>query len=50
MVERELGGRDAISCILPCVLHCLEGEFEKVIMKLCLIIKDTNSYLQSKFH
>ena len=43
MVERKHGGRDAISCLLPCVLYCMEGEFEQVIMKLRLIIKDNNN-------
>ena len=30
------GGRDAISCLLPCVLYCMEGEFEQIISKIRL--------------
>ena len=30
------GGRDAVSCLLPCVLYCMEGEFEQVISKIRL--------------
>ena len=43
VVGRKHGGRDAISCLLPCVLYCMEGEFEQVIMKLRLIIKYNNN-------
>ena len=34
VLEREHGGRDAISYLLPCVLYCMEGEFEQIVMKL----------------
>ena len=26
VLEREHGGRDVISCLLPCVLYCMEGD------------------------
>ena len=38
VLEREHGDRDAISCLLPCVLYCMEGEFEQVITKTRLSI------------
>ena len=41
-LKREHGDRDAISCLLPCVLYCMEGEFEQVITKIRLNIKDNN--------
>ena len=30
------GGRDAISCLLPCVIYCMEGEFEQIVSKIRL--------------
>ena len=39
VLEREQGGRDVISCPVPCVLHCIEGEFEQIITKIRLSIK-----------
>ena len=52
VLEREHGGRAraAIWCLLPCVLYCMEGEFEEIIMKLRWSIKNNNKKLQSKFH
>ena len=50
VLERKHGGGDAISCLLPCVLYCMEGEFEEIITKIRLSFKDNNNYLQSKFH
>ena len=43
VLEREHGGQDAISCLLPCILFCLEGEFEPFITKICLSINDNNT-------
>ena len=40
VLERKHGGRDAISCLLLCVLFCMEGEFEEIISKIRLSIKD----------
>ena len=37
-------------CILPCVLYCMEGEFEQIITKIRLSIKYKNNSLRSKFH
>ena len=31
---------DFISCLLPCVLYCMEGEFKQIIMKLQQLIAD----------
>ena len=42
-LERDHGGRDAISCLLPCVLYCMKGEFEKIITKIRLSVKDNNN-------
>ena len=36
--------------ILPCVLYCMEGEFEQIITKIRLSIKYKNNSLRSKFH
>ena len=50
--EREHSGRDVISffltCVrshglLHCVLNCMEGEFEQIITKIRLSIKDNNN-------
>ena len=38
-----------VSFLLPCVLRCMEGELEQIIMKLRLSIKDNNNYLQTSF-
>ena len=43
VLERERGGQDAISWPLPGVLYCLEGEFEQIITKIRLSIKDNNN-------
>ena len=43
VLERKHGGRDAISCLLPCVSHSMEGEFEQIITKLGWSIKDNNN-------
>ena len=45
VLEREHGGCDAILCLtyLNCVLYCMEGEFEQVITKIHLSIKDNNN-------
>ena len=43
VLERERGGQDAISWPLPGVLYCLEGEFEQIITKILLSIKDNNN-------
>ena len=40
--KREHGDRDA-ACLLPCVLNCMEGEFEKTITKIRLSFKDNNN-------
>ena len=45
MLEREQGGRDFILCLLPCVLYCMEGEFEQIITKIRLSIKGNNNWL-----
>ena len=52
VLEREHSGRDAILCLLPCVLwYCVEGGLEKIMTKLRLSLKDNNNnQLQSKFH
>ena len=42
-LERDHGGRDAISCLLPCVLYCMKGEFEKIITKIRLSVKENNN-------
>ena len=42
-LERKHGGRDAISCLLLCVLYCMEGEFEEIITKIRLSVKDNNN-------
>ena len=44
------GGLDVISCLPPCLLYCIEGEFEQIITKFRVGIKDNNNWLQSKFH
>ena len=31
---------DFISCLLPCVLYCMEGEFKQIIMKLQQLIAE----------
>ena len=31
-----------VSFLIPCVLRCMEGKFEQIIMKLRLSIKDNN--------
>ena len=31
MLERQHGGYYVISCLLPCVLYCMEGEFGQII-------------------
>ena len=36
--------------ILPCVLYCMEGEFEQIITKIRLSIKYKNNSLRSIFH
>ena len=33
VLEREHGRQDAISCLLPCVLYCMEGELVGVLRK-----------------
>ena len=43
VLKREHGGRDAISCLVACVLYCMEGELEQIIMKFRLSIKDNNN-------
>ena len=43
VLEREHGGQDAISCLLPCILYCLEGEFEQIITKIRLSVNDNNT-------
>ena len=43
VLEREHGVQDAISSLLPCILYCLEGEFEQIITKICLSINDNNT-------
>ena len=43
VLEREHGGQDAISCLLPCVLYCVEGELEQIISKLHLNFKDNGN-------
>ena len=42
VLEREHRGRDAIAC-LPRVLYCMEGEFEQIITKIRLSIKDNSN-------
>ena len=32
VLEREHDGQDAISCLLPCVLYYMEGEFKQISM------------------
>ena len=34
---------DATSCPLPCVLYCMEGEFEQIITKIHYSVKDNNN-------
>ena len=43
VLKKEQGGRDVISCLLPCVLYCMEGEFEQIITKIRLSIKDNKN-------
>ena len=43
VLEREHGGQDAISCLLPCILYCLEGEFEQIITKIRLSVNDNKT-------
>ena len=43
VLEREHAGRYFILCLLPCVLYSVESEFEKIITKICLSIKDNNN-------
>ena len=45
MLKREQGGRDVMLCLLPCVLYCMGGEFEQIITKIRLSIKDNNKWL-----
>ena len=35
--------------LLPCVLYCMEGEFEHIITKIHLNIKDNNNYCRISF-
>ena len=42
VLKKEQGGRDVISCLLSCVLYCMEGEFEQIITKIRLSIKGNN--------
>ena len=42
LLKKEQGRRDVISCLLPCVLYCMEGEFEQIITKIRLSIKGNN--------
>ena len=40
VLEREHGGQDGISCLLPRVLYCMESEIEPIITNIRLSIKD----------
>ena len=37
------GGWDVISCLPPCAVYFMEGEFEQINMKIRLSIKDSNN-------
>ena len=51
VLERvEQSGWDAISCLLTCVLFCMEGEFQQINTKIRLSFKDNNNLLQSKLY
>ena len=43
VLEMEHGGRDVNSCLLTCVLYCMEAEFAQIITKIRLNIKDKNN-------
>ena len=43
VLERKHSGRDAISCLLPCVLYCMDCEFEQIVRKIRLSVKDKNN-------
>ena len=43
VLEREHRGQDAIACLLPCILYCMEGESSQIIAKIRLSIKDNNN-------
>ena len=40
VLEREHGGQDGISCLLPCLLYCMESKIEQIITNIRLSIKD----------
>ena len=48
VLEREHGRQDAISCLLPCVLYCMEGEFEQIMTKIRWGIKENKNYITAE--
>ena len=43
------GSWDFISCHLLCPFYCMEGEFEHIITKISVIIKDNKNYCRVSF-
>ena len=43
------GSWDFISCHLLCPFYCMEGEFEHIITKFSVIIKDNKNYCRVSF-